>query len=333
MTLPHCPYYPPFGSSLPNRTWSDANRGYRFGFNNQEKDDEIDGNGNYFSFKFRIQDSRLGRFLSIDPLSFDFPSNSSYTFCENDLIRCIELEGLEKLALSGYVPDDQLYKKDPKTKKNMPGRTHYTKLHILLFKKQTLRLNKNNGYSTSQISSGKELLQAIETETTKHGPIKSIYFFGHAGESGKAGGLFMKNNAGFYTDNVDKTTRNEGFATISDLKTKMKEGKIKFADDAQIFLNACNTIDVNATNEVIASENSIAYNLYLETGVSIIGCSGSMAQKTPGTSDGKFVTEGSFYKLTRVEEEYEENSEKKKRYVVKSENLGKEITVDTYVKK
>ena len=32
------PHYSPFGSLLPNRSWSDGNRGYRFGFNNQEEE-------------------------------------------------------------------------------------------------------------------------------------------------------------------------------------------------------------------------------------------------------------------------------------------------------
>lgn len=41
---------------------------YRFGFNGQLQDNEIYGEGNALNFSFRIYDSRLGRFLSIDPL-------------------------------------------------------------------------------------------------------------------------------------------------------------------------------------------------------------------------------------------------------------------------
>tara|TARA_R110002020_G_scaffold85229_3_gene210496 strand:+ start:26790 stop:26981 length:192 start_codon:yes stop_codon:yes gene_type:complete len=33
----------------------------------------------------------------VDPLAWEFPWNSIYTFAENDVIRNIELEGLEKL--------------------------------------------------------------------------------------------------------------------------------------------------------------------------------------------------------------------------------------------
>lgn len=73
---------------------------YRFGFNAQEKDNEVKGGGNSLSFKYRIHDSRLGRFLSVDPLSATFPWNSSYAFAENKVIEAIELEGLETHKLS-----------------------------------------------------------------------------------------------------------------------------------------------------------------------------------------------------------------------------------------
>jgi RHS repeat-associated protein len=41
---------------------------YRFGFNGQEKDDEVKVEGNSLDFGARIYDSRLGRWLSLDPL-------------------------------------------------------------------------------------------------------------------------------------------------------------------------------------------------------------------------------------------------------------------------
>ncbi len=68
---------------------------YRFGFQGQEKDDEIKGNGNSLNYKFRIHDPRIGRFLSIDPLEKDYPWNSPYAFSENRVIDGVELEGLE----------------------------------------------------------------------------------------------------------------------------------------------------------------------------------------------------------------------------------------------
>jgi len=68
-----------------------------FGFNGMEKDDEVKGNGNSIFYKERIQDPRIGRFLSVDPIGTEFPWNSPYAFAENDVIRSIDLDGLEKM--------------------------------------------------------------------------------------------------------------------------------------------------------------------------------------------------------------------------------------------
>lgn len=87
-----CSDYSPFGVELDVRTVSG---GYRFGFQNQEKDDEIKGEGNSVNYLFRMHDSRLGRFFTVDPLAKDYQWNSSYAFSENMVTHMIELEGLQ----------------------------------------------------------------------------------------------------------------------------------------------------------------------------------------------------------------------------------------------
>jgi RHS repeat-associated protein len=42
---------------------------YRYGFNGKENDNEAKGEGNQQDYGMRIYDPRLGRFLSMDPLS------------------------------------------------------------------------------------------------------------------------------------------------------------------------------------------------------------------------------------------------------------------------
>jgi len=59
------------------------------------RDDEIKGDGNSYAYEYRVHDSRLGRFLSMDPLSKKYPFYSPYQFCGNRLINAIEIEGLE----------------------------------------------------------------------------------------------------------------------------------------------------------------------------------------------------------------------------------------------
>ena len=62
---------------------------YRYGFNGKEHEDETVA-GDY-AFEYRIYDSRIGRFLSVDPLSPKYPNNSPYAFSENRVIDGIEL--------------------------------------------------------------------------------------------------------------------------------------------------------------------------------------------------------------------------------------------------
>jgi RHS repeat-associated protein len=73
-----------------------ARGGYRYGFQGQERDDEVKGAGNSVNYKYRMHDPRLGRFFAIDPLASKYPYNSSYAFSENVVINAVELEGLEK---------------------------------------------------------------------------------------------------------------------------------------------------------------------------------------------------------------------------------------------
>jgi len=79
--------------TVPNRSYSSPS--YRYGFQGQEKDDEIKGNGNSINYKFRMHDPRIGRFFAVDPLAGKYPWNSPYAFSENRVINGFELEGLE----------------------------------------------------------------------------------------------------------------------------------------------------------------------------------------------------------------------------------------------
>ncbi len=74
---------------------------YRYGFQNQEKDDELKGAGNSVNYKYRMHDPRVGRFFAVDPLAKSYPWNSTYAFSENRVLDAIELEGLEAYFIHG----------------------------------------------------------------------------------------------------------------------------------------------------------------------------------------------------------------------------------------
>jgi RHS repeat-associated protein len=71
-------------------------RNYLFGFGGHEKDDEVKGAGNSYDYGERMYDSRLGRWLSRDPMEKKFSSESSYIFAGNNPVYYLDREGLEK---------------------------------------------------------------------------------------------------------------------------------------------------------------------------------------------------------------------------------------------
>ncbi len=98
-TLRSASNYYPFG--LPHENNGYTGSAYRFGFQGQEKDDEISGqSGSHLSYKYRIHDARIGRFLSVDPLAKKYPFYSPYAFSGNRVVDAIEFEGLEPCPTS-----------------------------------------------------------------------------------------------------------------------------------------------------------------------------------------------------------------------------------------
>ena len=62
-------------------------------------DNEVAGTGNQYDYGFRIYNPRIAKFLSVDPLTSSYPWNSPYAFAENDVIRSIDLDGLERYVV------------------------------------------------------------------------------------------------------------------------------------------------------------------------------------------------------------------------------------------
>lgn len=84
--------YYPFGMGMPGRKFSTEK--YRYGFNGKENDKDIaEGAQDY---GMRISDNRLGRFLSVDPLTRDYAFYSPYQYAGNKPTRFTDLDGLEE---------------------------------------------------------------------------------------------------------------------------------------------------------------------------------------------------------------------------------------------
>jgi len=76
------------------------NTTYSFGFNGKENDNEVKGEGNQQDYGMRIYDPRIGKFLSSDPLTKEFPMLTPYQFASNTPIQAIDLDGLEAVSVS-----------------------------------------------------------------------------------------------------------------------------------------------------------------------------------------------------------------------------------------
>lgn len=128
--------YYPFGMLQPERQYSIS--GYKYGFNGKEQDPETYGQGNIYDYGFRIYNPRLGRFLSIDPLTKKYPWYTPYQFTGNSPIKFIDIDGLEP-AIS-----------EPSKNKELQGRFEKSRMWAVNY-----AFNKTGGekkYSTSPIT-------------------------------------------------------------------------------------------------------------------------------------------------------------------------------------
>jgi RHS repeat-associated protein len=92
-----------FGMGIKNREYV-AFKNFRYGFNGKEKDGEVSGDGNQYDYGFRIYNPRLGKFLSVDPLSDKYAMLTPYQFASNTPIRAIDLDGLEAAEVGKNNP-------------------------------------------------------------------------------------------------------------------------------------------------------------------------------------------------------------------------------------
>jgi RHS repeat-associated protein len=83
--------YYAFGQAITERTYNAA--AYKYGYNGKEKDNDMYGEGNAYDFGARINDVRLGRWLSLDPLAKKYPSWSPYNSMGDNPIVYVDEDG------------------------------------------------------------------------------------------------------------------------------------------------------------------------------------------------------------------------------------------------
>ncbi len=83
--------YYPFGMQITERTFSSDD--YRYGFQGQEKDDELKGEGNSLNYTERNYDPRIGRWVNPDRFATVIASQSPYSFALNNPIYMVDQDG------------------------------------------------------------------------------------------------------------------------------------------------------------------------------------------------------------------------------------------------
>jgi len=83
---------------MPGRNYNAANRAdYRYGFNGKENDSDVKGvEGGQQDYGMRIYDPRVGKFLSVDPLTKSYPHYTPYSYAGNKPTKFIDLDGGEE---------------------------------------------------------------------------------------------------------------------------------------------------------------------------------------------------------------------------------------------
>jgi RHS repeat-associated protein len=96
--------YFPGGMGMMARSVTAEN--YRYGFNDKEVDKEgMGGGGSTYDYGFRIYNPALGKFLSVDPLSTEYPWFTPYQYAGNKPIWATDLDGLEPAYTSTNTTD------------------------------------------------------------------------------------------------------------------------------------------------------------------------------------------------------------------------------------
>jgi len=93
---------------MPDRSHIATGSGYRFGFNNMEKDDELKGPGNSYDFGARLYDPRIGRWLAVDPLAGKYPGLSPYAFVANSPLIFIDPDGKDIVIIGSEQYQNQV---------------------------------------------------------------------------------------------------------------------------------------------------------------------------------------------------------------------------------
>lgn len=184
--------YYPFGMLQPGRSYTEAGTGgYRYGFNGQEKTDEIAGVGNHTTAEFWEYDPRIGRRWNVDPKLKD--NESPYAVLGNNPIWNIDPSGADT---SKYLANSQL-------------------LDAVKIAYNVVKSHVDNKTFNIGIDYSSEINKAVISYWDQH---QSAYSFGAVAE-------FQQQSLDYYKGFKEVAASVGGGATLADYGTKILNNK------------------------------------------------------------------------------------------------------------
>jgi RHS repeat-associated protein len=223
---------------------------YRYGFNGKEKDDEINGSGNDYDFGARIYDSRLGRWLSLDPLQEKYAGLSPYNFCGNNPIMLIDPDGKKIINYLTQIKEYAVLRLTNAQKAlDEVDENSITKKELKLIKREIRAATKNLNIVTElhkKVQDNIDLVKNVDPElynqidnlTTKEGTPIDVYI---------TASTAIKTTTD--KNGVVGTTR--ATTSFNWTATKDKDGNTKYSIDGNKFAI---TLYGNSTESSIANE-------------------------------------------------------------------------------
>ncbi len=225
---------------MPERTYSATTKGYRFGFNGKEQDNEVSGSGNSYDYGFRIYNPRLGKFLSLDPLFKSYPWYTPYQFAGNIPIASMDLDGLEE-----YIFHMETYK-------NSKGETKLYAAHWVYINPNERQVDRRGTFMVSGMNTILALKnRPVSPRTNSQANVKSL-----TNSNSMENLAYGGSNANAIDHGVNPTRNYSGRKSgISYLPMK---STIKFAtSDGQVFSEVQQSFDAMPDKQKEALDNLV----------------------------------------------------------------------------
>lgn len=290
--------YFPFGQEMGSDRSFSASSAYRYGFNGKEKDSDGEwGSNTHYDYGFRIYNPAIAKFLSVDPLTKEYPWYTPYQIAGNKPIYAIDLDGLEESPAIESGMNWKVASKLATSESEQAGIYRQlqhgpsaNRVNLYIVSKNRDKSNGDTDWALqgsfvqAKYLSGISVLE-VESLSDALGQVKNIT------DKGYEIGNVIIDSHGSYSDasfNIGKTKITEGTGN------KLTQFGNLLSDDSKICLLACHAgggeNDSNSSSLLInlsKTTNTTVYGSKSWTGVALPFLGVNPSQKNPRREEGE----------------------------------------------